>query len=113
MVVVLDRERRKAPLPHVSVNAGRAPRVNSFSARKNDLTPIVFSQAEAAAMVEAWKQGETTRSIIDRGSGKVIGKITADGNRVISYHHTDKGTPQMHWNLEDKTTGGNIHLVIE
>ena len=32
---------------------------------------------------------------------------------VIRYPHTDRGTPQLHWNLEDKTTGENIHLVIQ
>ena len=76
-------------------------------------TKVAKPEAEATAMADAWKQGQATRPIIDRGSGEVIGEITADGNRVIRYPHTDRGTPQKHWNLEDKTTGENIHVVIE
>jgi hypothetical protein len=64
--------------------------------------------------IRKWKRLKPSLGYLEEsGSGKVIGEITADGNRVIGYHHTDKGTPQVHWNWEDKTTGENIHLVIE
>jgi len=64
-------------------------------------------------MANDWKQGQTTKPIKDRATGKNIGEITADGNRVIRYPHSDRGTPETHWNLEDKTTGENIHLIIK
>ena len=44
-------------------------------------TTVTKPDAEATAMAEAWKQGQATRPIIDRASGKVIGEITAHGNR--------------------------------
>ena len=72
-----------------------------------------MSASDAEAFAEQWKQGQTTRSIVDRKTGKVIGEMTADENRVIRYPHTDTKTPELHWNLEDKTTGINIHVIIK
>ncbi|MDX1964629.1 MAG: RHS repeat-associated core domain-containing protein [Pirellulales bacterium] len=89
------------------------PRSADAKPKKPKNTHITKTESEAAAMAEAWKQGQTTRPLIDRATGKVIGEITEDGKRVIRYPHSDKGTPQLHWNLEDKTTGENIHVVIQ
>jgi RHS repeat-associated protein len=74
---------------------------------------VYKTAAEANTMAAAWKQGQATRPILDRQTGKQIGEITADGNRVIRYPHTDKKTPDLHWNLEDKKSGDNIHVIIK
>jgi len=74
---------------------------------------ITRMAAEAQAMADGWSRGQSTRPIIDRQTGRVVGEITTGGDRVIRYPHTDSGTPQPHWNLEDKGTGTNIHVVIK
>jgi hypothetical protein len=35
-----------------------------------------------------------------------------NGDRVVRYPHVGEGLPEPHWNLVDKTTGVNIHVII-
>ena len=64
-------------------------------------------------MVKKFIKGEETKEIIERTTKEVIGEITEDGTKVIRYPHADKVTPQVHWNLENKGTGTNIHVIVE
>ncbi len=57
--------------------------------------------------------GEKTRKIVARESGEVVGEITESGNKVVRYPHTDSGTPTSHWNLENKSSGLNTHVIIK
>jgi hypothetical protein len=43
-----------------------------------------------------------------RGAGEIIGKISADGQRVVRYTSAEKAVPYI--NLENKVTGGNLHV---
>ena len=65
-------------------------------------------------MADAFEQGQATNPLVDSlVPGKVIGEQTLDGNRVITYPHRDRGTPKLHYNMEDKAANSNTHLVIE
>jgi hypothetical protein len=51
--------------------------------------------------------GEGARELVDRGTGKVIGEMSADGTKVARFNSADtKG----YINLESKTTGSNLHV---
>src|SRR5579864_9780398 len=43
-----------------------------------------------------------------RGSGDVIGEISADGTKVARFTSINKPGPYI--NLENKLTGGNLHV---
>jgi len=83
---------------------------NSGSAKKSNVK-VVTDPDTANVMVDKFKGGAKTRPITDRRTGSTIGENTEDGSKVIRKPHSDKGTPQQHWNLENKSTGTNIHVV--
>jgi RHS repeat-associated protein len=59
-----------------------------------------------AAAKEFVGPGSTT--IVDRTTGQVVGEVSADGTKV--YRITSINKPQPYVNLENKTTGGNLHV---
>jgi hypothetical protein len=73
---------------------------------------------EAASDIERiianMKGSRSTKSIFDRITGKQIGEVTNDGGSklVIRYPHVDRGTPVLHWNVEDYGAGINWHMRI-
>ncbi|MGD8435320.1 MAG: hypothetical protein PVI73_14475 [Syntrophobacterales bacterium] len=67
----------------------------------------------ARTIIEKFKGGLKTRPLVDRKTGKIIGEITEDGQKVIRYPHVDRPTPIRHWNLENKKTGLNVHVIVE
>jgi hypothetical protein len=71
------------------------------------------SADKARSLAEEWMKDRPTRFLFDRNTGKIVGIISEDGYTAIRYPHTDPGTPQLHWNLVDKITGDNVHVVIE
>jgi hypothetical protein len=52
--------------------------------------------------------GPGSTPIVDRTTGQVVGEISADGTKV--YRITSINKPQPYVNLENKTTGGNLHV---
>jgi RHS repeat-associated protein len=78
---------------------------------KNNNVKVITDSDTAKVIADKFKGGAETRPIIDRRSGNVVGEITEDGAKVIRTPHTDKGTPQPHWNLENKKSGLNVHVV--
>jgi RHS repeat-associated protein len=70
-------------------------------------TSIQVASREAAEQAAKQWVGEGAREIVDRGTGKVVGEISADGTKVARYTSADtKG----YINLESKTTGSNLHV---
>lgn len=66
----------------------------------------VASREVAEQAAKEWV-GPGARQIVDRGSGKAIGEISADGTKVARYTSAEtKG----YINLENKTTGSNLHV---
>lgn len=66
----------------------------------------VASRETAEQAAKAWV-GEGARQIVDRGTGKVVGEISADGSKIARFTSADtKG----YINLESKTTGSNLHV---
>jgi len=56
-----------------------------------------------------------TKPLVNKYGGKseTVGRITQNGTRIVRNPHVDKGTPQTHWNLENKPAGSNIHVVTD
>jgi hypothetical protein len=52
--------------------------------------------------------GDGARDIVDRQTGEVVGKISADGTKVARFTSADKEQPYI--NLVNKITGGNLHV---
>ncbi len=52
--------------------------------------------------------GDGGRELVDRGTGKVIGEISADGTKIVRWTSIDKAEPDI--NLVNKLTGGNLHV---
>lgn len=46
-------------------------------------------------------------------TGGVKGWVSADGQRVVRFAHTDTGDAKPHWNFINKVTGGNLHVYIK
>ena len=70
-------------------------------------TSIQVASREAAEQAAKQWVGEGAREIVDRGTGKVVGEISADGTKVARYTSADtKG----YINLESRTTGSNLHV---
>ncbi len=66
----------------------------------------VASREVAEQAAKEWV-GAGAREIVDRGTGKVVGEISADGTKVARYTSAEtKG----YINLESKTTGSNLHV---
>jgi hypothetical protein len=66
----------------------------------------VASREVAEEAAKKWV-GEGAREITDRGTGKVIGEISADGTKVARFTSAEtKG----YINLVNKLTGGNLHV---
>jgi len=63
------------------------------------------SAAEAAAKKFV---GTGSRPIVDRATGKAVGEISSDGGRIARFTSVDK--PQPYINLENKASGGNLHV---
>jgi RHS repeat-associated protein len=67
---------------------------------------VATSEAAALRAAEEWV-GIGARIIRSR-SGQVVGKISADGQRL--YRTTSLNKAQPYINLESKTSGGNLHI---
>jgi RHS repeat-associated protein len=52
--------------------------------------------------------GEGGRPLLERGTGKVIGEISADGTKIVRWTSIDKAQPYI--NMVNKLTGGNLHV---
>jgi hypothetical protein len=66
------------------------------------------SRAAAEEAAEKWV-GAGARAIrAGRGTGDVIGEISADGTKVARFTSVDKASPYI--NLENKAIGGNLHV---
>lgn len=66
----------------------------------------VASREVAEEAAKKWV-GDGAREITDRGTGKVIGEISADGTKVARFTSAEtKG----YINLVNKLTGGNLHV---
>lgn len=77
-------------------------------------TALEVTKKEAAEIVRKFRGGRPSRYIYDRATGKLVGEVTTDGSqRVIRYPHIDRGTPRLHFNLEDKLGGTNQHLILK
>jgi RHS repeat-associated protein len=68
---------------------------------------LASSKAVALQAAEEWV-GIGARPIVRRGSGEVIGKISANGERI--YRTTSLGKAEPYVNLESKVSGGNLHV---
>ncbi len=68
---------------------------------------VASSQATALAAAEEFV-GAGARPIVDRATGQVVGKISADGSKVYRITSINKAQPYV--NLVNKTTGGNLHV---
>lgn len=72
-------------------------------------TSIQVASREAAEQAAKQWEGEGARQIVDRGTGKVVGEISADGTKVARFTSAEtKG----YINLESKTTGSNLHVRL-
>ena len=70
-------------------------------------TSLQVASREAAEQAAKQWVGEGARQLVDRGTGKVIGEISADGTKVARFTSAEtKG----YINLESKTTGSNLHV---
>ena len=67
---------------------------------------VAASREAALEAAEQWV-GIGARLIRSR-SGQVVGKISADGQRI--YRTTSMSKAQPYINLENKATGGNLHV---
>jgi hypothetical protein len=65
------------------------------------------SKAAAERVAREWV-GEGARNIVDRQTGKIVGQISADGNKIARF--TSVGKAQPYVNLVNKATGGNLHV---
>jgi RHS repeat-associated protein len=65
------------------------------------------SRAVALQAAEEWV-GPGARPIVDRTTGQVVGKISADGLKV--FRITSLNKPQPYVNLVNRATGGNLHV---
>jgi RHS repeat-associated protein len=65
------------------------------------------SKAAALAAAEDWV-GQGARPIVDRATGQVVGKISANGDKIYRITSINKAQPYV--NLVNKTTGGNLHV---
>jgi hypothetical protein len=52
--------------------------------------------------------GAGARPIFERGTGEVVGEISSAGDKVARFTSAGKAEPYI--NLENKTTGGNLHV---
>jgi hypothetical protein len=71
-----------------------------------------FKAASRQAAENAAKEwvGKGARNIVDRQTGQVVGQISADGTKV--YRITSMGKANPYINLENLTTGGNLHVYF-
>jgi len=67
----------------------------------------VASRDVAEAAAEKFV-GPGAKTITDRSTGQVVGKISADGTKV--YRTTSIGKAEPYVNLGNKSTGGNLHV---
>jgi RHS repeat-associated protein len=68
-------------------------------------------QASSRAVAEgAAKEfiGPGSRPIFSRATGQAVGEVSADGSKIARYTSADKAQPYI--NLENKATGGNLHV---
>lgn len=68
---------------------------------------VASSKAVALQAAEEWV-GIGARPIYRRGTSEVIGKVSADGQRI--YRSTSLGKAEPYVNLESKASGGNLHV---
>jgi len=68
---------------------------------------VASSKAAAMAAGEEFV-GPGAQTIVDRTTGQVAGKISADGSKVYRITSINKAQPYV--NLENKATGGNLHV---
>jgi len=68
---------------------------------------VASSKATALAAAEEFV-GPGARPIVDRATGQVVGKISADGSKVYRITSINKAQPYV--NLVNNTTGGNLHV---
>lgn len=68
---------------------------------------VASSEKAALAAAEEWV-GPGARPIVDRTTGQVVGKISADGTKVYRITSLNKAQPYV--NLVNRTTGGNLHV---
>lgn len=66
---------------------------------------VASSKESALAAAEQWV-GIGAKHI--RDGGKIVGKVSADGQRVYRITSIDKAQPYV--NLVNRTTGGNLHV---
>jgi RHS repeat-associated protein len=70
---------------------------------------IKAASREAAEQAAREWVGEGARAIrAGRGTGEIIGEISADGTKVARFTSVDKASPYI--NLENKVIGGNLHV---
>ena len=67
----------------------------------------VASREVAEEAAKKWV-GEGARPLVDRGTGKVIGEISADGTKIARWTSAEKTQPYI--NLVNKLTGSNLHV---
>ena len=67
------------------------------------------SRAVAEQAARKWV-GEGARNIVDRQTGQIVGRISADGTRIAWVTSASKADPYI--NLVDKVTGGNLHVCF-
>ena len=65
------------------------------------------SRAVAEQAARDWV-GQGAREIVDRQTGQIVGRISADGTRIARFTSANKAQPYI--NLVNKVTGGNLHI---
>jgi hypothetical protein len=75
---------------------------------QSEIRAYVRSSRDAAEQAAKDWVGAGARDIVDRQTGQVVGKISADGSKVARF--TSVGKPQPYINLVNKATGGNLHV---
>jgi RHS repeat-associated protein len=68
---------------------------------------VASSKEIALAAAEEWV-GPGAKTIVDRSTGQVVGKISASGDKVYRVSSITKAQPYV--NLENKLSGGNLHV---
>jgi RHS repeat-associated protein len=106
------------------IQAARAARAATAAAEAAEAVEVANLAAKAAQTVGYGEAVATSKSaalaageefvgpgaqpIVDRTTGQIAGKISSNGTRV--YRITSLSKPQPYVNLENKVTGGNLHV---
>jgi hypothetical protein len=69
---------------------------------------IKAGSKEAAEQAAKEWVGEGAQPIVERSTGQQVGWKSADGTKIARFTSVNK--PQPYINLENKMTGGNLHV---